>query len=163
MRLVIVFLLVAFSIAVPGQTVDGKRAPLNCTTGPLVKEIGGSTWLVYACNDGKSLAVVSAPDSPASPANFIVAAKGGVYAVSGEGNGQQNAMKAAFEALSTMSSEAVVALYKEVLAAAAVNHREGIAEQIASEWTPLKGRSLACSCPPHVIGIFVVQSKPESR
>jgi hypothetical protein len=124
MRRVIVFFAVAFSIAPSGQTAEGKPEPLNCATGPLTKEIGGNTWLVYACADGKSLAVVSAPDSPASPSNFIVAAKGNAYAVSGEGNGQRNATKAAFEALAAMSSEAVSALYREVADAAAVNDRK---------------------------------------
>ncbi len=82
--------------------------------GPLTKTIGGNAWPVYACSDGKSLAVVSTPNAAPTWFYFIVAPRGDGYAVSGESRGDKSVTKPVFEELSAMSSDAVAALYKEV-------------------------------------------------
>ena len=82
--------------------------------GPLTKTIGGNPWPVYACSDGKSLAVVSTPNVAPTWFYFIVAPKGDGYAVGGEASGDKSVTKPVFEELSAMSSDAVVALYQEV-------------------------------------------------
>ena len=46
---------------------------VSCTLGPVTEHFGGSAWLVYGCNDGKSLVLVSAPGSAANPFVFIIA------------------------------------------------------------------------------------------
>lgn len=43
---------------------------LSCTIGPLNKTYGKTQWLVYGCNDGRSLVVTTAPENPAAPFVF---------------------------------------------------------------------------------------------
>jgi hypothetical protein len=114
MRWQLLTVAIAFSPVVSGQASDQTAAPISCMIGPLTKTIGGNAWLVYACSDGKSLAVVSTPNVAPTWFYFIVAPKGDGYAVSGEANGDKSVTKPVFEELAAMSSDAVAALYQEV-------------------------------------------------
>src|SRR5688572_6611140 len=40
---------------------------VHCTAGPLPASFGALPWLLYACDDGRSVALVSAPGNPAAP------------------------------------------------------------------------------------------------
>lgn len=79
--------------------------PMECKIGPLNMDFGGNKWLVYACSDGKSIVAVSAPGNPAMPFFFSVSPKNGSYTVSGEGNGDKAASKAAYALLKLEKSE----------------------------------------------------------
>jgi hypothetical protein len=105
---------IAFSAVVFGQASNETAAPVSCMIGPLTKTIGGNPWLVYACADGKSLAVVSTPNVAPNWFYYIVAPDDDGYAVSGESSGDKSVTKPVFEELSAMSSDAVAALYQEV-------------------------------------------------
>ena len=59
-------------------------APLQCDIGPITKEFGSVPWLLYSCDDGKSLVVISAPGSPAAPFYFMFSPEGRGYHLSGE-------------------------------------------------------------------------------
>ena len=80
----------------------------------MTKTIGGNAWPVYACSDGKSLAVVSTPNVAPTWFYFIVAPEGDAYVVRGESRGDKSVTKPVFEELSAMSPDAVAALYEEV-------------------------------------------------
>lgn len=110
----------AFSTVASGQASEPSAAPVRCMTGPSTKTIGGNAWLVYACSDGKSLAVVSTPSIAPNWFYYIVAPSGDGYAVSGEASGDKSVTRPVFEELSAMSPDAVAALYKEVQDSAAV-------------------------------------------
>ena len=75
---------------------------LKCEIGPLQKQFGGTNWLVYACDDRKSVVFVTAPDNPAAPFYFIYYPKDGGYTLSGEGTGNKEATKATFDELKNM-------------------------------------------------------------
>ena len=114
MRWQLLTLALAFSPVVSGQAPDQTASSVSCMIGPLTKTIGGNAWLVYACTDGKSLAVVSTPNVAPTWFYFVVAPKGGGYGVSGQSSGDKSITKPVFEELSAMSPDAVAALYKEV-------------------------------------------------
>ncbi len=111
----IVTLACTLLIASLAEAEDNKGDSLSCPVGPLAKDIGGTPWLIFACDDGKSLAVTTAPSNPAAPFYFVVVAQEGAYVVNGEGDGNKAAAKPTFDALLAMKSEGVVALYKEVI------------------------------------------------
>ena len=114
MRWQLLTVTLAFSPLVSGQASDQTAPPVSCMIGPVTKTIGGNDWLVYACSDGKSLAVVSTPNVAPTWFYYIVAPKGDGYAVRGESSGDKSVTKPVFEELSAMSSDAVAALYQEV-------------------------------------------------
>jgi hypothetical protein len=115
----------AFSTVVSGQVPDQTAAPVSCMIGPLTRTIGGNSWLVYACADGKSIAVVSTPEVAPNWFYFVVAPRGDDYAVSGEINGDKSLSKPVFDELSALSPDAVAALYQEVRASAEADATAG--------------------------------------
>ena len=123
----------AFTSAVSGQTSDPTAGAVSCAIGPLTKIIGGNAWPVYACADGKSLAVVSTPNVEPTWFYFIVARKGDGYAVRGESRGDKSVTKPVRDELSAMSPDAVAALYQEVKRSAEVNAPPGQAPKSTLE------------------------------
>ncbi|MEJ1967191.1 MAG: hypothetical protein WDN03_00930 [Rhizomicrobium sp.] len=65
-----------------GEQVGSKQS--QCKTGPVTKLYGGPTWLVYSCDDDRSVVIVSAPGSPAAPFYFSYFPEAGGYHLSGE-------------------------------------------------------------------------------
>lgn len=90
-----------------------QSAPMKCETGPIRRTFGGSEWEVYSCDDQASMVVVSAQGNPASPFYFFLKPTGGVYQITGEGNGDRRASAAAARALESMNSSE----FMELLAA----------------------------------------------
>lgn len=87
--------------------------PVRCETGPARRQLGGTSWVVYSCDDRKSMILVSAEGSPASPFMFFLRKQKAGYSISSEGNGNERWSKAAAEALSKMDSVDFDALLKE--------------------------------------------------
>lgn len=81
-----------------------QAAPMKCETGPIRRTFGGSEWEVYSCEDQASMVVISAQGNPASPFYFFLKSTGGVYRITGEGNGDKKASDAAARALESMTS-----------------------------------------------------------
>lgn len=97
-----------------GQEQDRPEpTPMKCESGPVHRVFGGTSWLVYGCDDGASVVIVSGPDSPASPFYFLLAFSDGAYRITGEGNGDQAATGAAFEELKSLDRSAITALAEE--------------------------------------------------
>jgi hypothetical protein len=78
---------------------------MKCETGPVDRQFGGTNWVVYSCDDQRSMVVVSVKDNPASPFYFILSPKADSYDVYGEGNGSKSASDAAGGELSRLSIE----------------------------------------------------------
>jgi hypothetical protein len=84
-------------------TSAGAAPKLRCETGPIIRMFGGTEWLVYSCDDRRSMVVVSAQKNPAAPFYFLLTPVAGGYHVDGEGNGSKQASDAAGDELSRMS------------------------------------------------------------
>ncbi|HEX7643027.1 MAG TPA: hypothetical protein VF472_12545 [Burkholderiaceae bacterium] len=83
---------------------------MKCEIGPVSKRFGETEWLVYSCSDGTSVVVTSAPGNPAMPFYFFLSLKDGKYQVTGEGNGNKDATKAAFNELSSLPASKITSL-----------------------------------------------------
>lgn len=68
---------------------SSERPPeLNCHAGPIEKSYGGSSWLVYACDDNRSAVVASGQGNQAMPFFFILYVRpDGEIQLYGEGTG----------------------------------------------------------------------------
>ena len=90
---------------------------LDCKIGPATKQYGGTTWLVYACNDGRSAVVVTAPGSPATPFYFVFSWQGGIYRLIGEGTGNKKLTDAAYADLNKLGKHEIAGLLTEARSA----------------------------------------------
>jgi hypothetical protein len=104
------------AIAPYSASALGTEPPhLNCEIGPLTKTFGRTSWLVYACDDGRSLVVVSGEGSPAMRFYFMFVWKGGAYQLHGEGTGDNKVTQAAFDELSKLDKAGIEGLLEEAL------------------------------------------------
>lgn len=81
------------------------------------KTFGATQWLVYSCDDGYSIVVVSAPGNPAMPFYFIFSREGAGYRLEGEGTGRKEVTAAAFEDLKRLPASEIEALVAQTKAA----------------------------------------------
>lgn len=103
----------------PTTPAQPPKPKLSCTSGPLHKTYGGSEWLLYACDDSRSLVVVTQEGNPAAPFYFIFyVTPEGAMKLDGEGNGDQRASDAAFAELKVLSGSDVAALVAQAQDAA---------------------------------------------
>lgn len=111
------FIFCLLGLVLAGASI-GQDAPLQCNIGPVTKVYGSTSWLVYSCNDAKSVVVVSAPGSAASPFYFFFHPEGAAYHLTGEGTGSKAATDAALHELQSLSRRDIQALLRETKAAA---------------------------------------------
>ena len=97
----------------PGRALTDQPKKLTCDVGPIAKTFGGTQWLVYSCDDQRTVVIVSATGSPAMPFVFTFFPDKNGYRLTGEGNGQKHATAAAFEELKTLSARDVSALIEQ--------------------------------------------------
>jgi hypothetical protein len=93
-----------------------SAAPLQCNIGPITKVYGSVPWLLYSCDDGKSLVVVSAPGSPAAPFYFFFSPEGRGYHLRGEGTGSKPLTDSAYKELEVLSNKDIVDLVGQTIA-----------------------------------------------
>ncbi len=79
-------------------------APLDCSYGGLIREFGGSEWVVFGCSDRQTIVIYSAKGNPAMPFYFIRYPKDGGFSLYGEGNGDKAFTKPAYDALKAMTA-----------------------------------------------------------
>lgn len=110
-----IVILLAYMLAAGAPTgAASERPELQCNTGPATKQFGSTSWLVYACDDDRSVVVVAAPPSPASPFVFVVTPNGtGGIELHGEGTGERSATQQAYDSLSSMSSTELSVLWQQ--------------------------------------------------
>jgi hypothetical protein len=96
---------------------EGVRAidvpTLKCEVGPVTKQYGGTDWLVYSCEDQKSLAIVAAPGNPALPYYFFYLHSDKGYELHGEGSGDKGLTDAASDELKGLAEEQIDSLLLE--------------------------------------------------
>ena len=110
-------------IAFEAQADEANTALLKCATGPVQRQYGGTDWLVYSCDDQRTMVVVSAEGNPASPFYFLLAPKSGSYVIHGEGNGDKAASEAAWKELSQMPQSALADLLQATKTGTDQRHR----------------------------------------
>lgn len=93
--------------------VGAEPAPMKCDIGPIERDFGGSPWIVYSCEDGKSVVLVSGADNPAAPFVFIAHPDGEHYRIHGEGNGDKAASDRAGDALRALGDDGIRDLLRE--------------------------------------------------
>jgi hypothetical protein len=112
-----------FAVSASADTVrrwPDKPVPLACNAGPDSRTIGGHAWLVFACDDGASLVIVSAEGNPASPFVFsFIKDLLGEQRLRGEGNGDKIASKSAYHELKTWTREDIEQARNRAIAAKA--------------------------------------------
>jgi hypothetical protein len=102
--------LTLLSILSAGVALAASPPSLECKVGPVSKSYGGSTWLVYSCNDNRSLAFVSASGSPAFPLMFFAFVGSKDLKLYGEGTGNKQVTDAAYKELSALTAKDLAAL-----------------------------------------------------
>jgi len=86
------------SVIAPGA--DGEPdLELQCEVGPVDRSYGGSAFAIYSCDDGESVVAFAKPGTPAYPFYFIVTPRGDGVRLYGEGDGDNDAGRAAFSVL----------------------------------------------------------------
>ena len=107
------------AIVLPDALAQGPSQPkLVCDRGPFsTKTFGGTQWQIYGCTDNRSVAIVTAPGSPAIPFYFLLAWIDGVYTVSGEGTGRRDLTAKAYNDIIKLTRPQIDALVKETLKA----------------------------------------------
>ena len=110
-------LLSTLTIGLADARAQGPSQPrLLCERGPIsTKTFGGTQWQIYGCNDSRSVAIVTAPGSPAIPFYFLLAWVNGVYTVSGEGTGRRDLTAKAYNDIIKLTPPQIDALVKETL------------------------------------------------
>ena len=105
------------AVVLPDAVAQGPSQPkLVCDRGPFsTKTFGGTQWQIYGCSDSRSVAIVTAPGSPAIPFYFLLAWIDGVYTVSGEGTGRRDLTAKAYNDIIKLSRPQIDALVKETL------------------------------------------------
>jgi hypothetical protein len=94
----------------PADGQEAKPPQLKCDIGPVDKTYGKTQWLVYSCDDGRTLVIVTAPGNPALPFYFMFSPHEGGYQLSGEGTGSKATTDAAFNELQTLSERDIMTL-----------------------------------------------------
>jgi hypothetical protein len=92
------------------------HSPGKCDIGPITKVFGSVPWLLYSCDDRKSLMVVSAPGSPAAPFYFFFSPQSDGYHLSGEGTGSKSLTDAAHKELEGLGNEDIADLISQTSA-----------------------------------------------
>ena len=113
LALLVISLLAALPIPAIGAEAAPKPEPMKCNTGPVTRTYGKTQWLVYSCDDVRSVVIVSGPGNPATPFYFMFSPQDGKYRLYGEGTGRKDVTKAAFDELKTLSEGDVEALISE--------------------------------------------------
>ncbi len=104
--LLVAALLLPMLVSVPARGDESSPAlKLVCDVGPIEKGYGGTDWLVYSCNDRRSVVITAAAGSPASPFVFRFLARENAYLLQSMGTGDRKFTSAAFNELKGMSAQ----------------------------------------------------------
>ncbi|MXO84589.1 hypothetical protein GRI38_00890 [Altererythrobacter aurantiacus] len=94
------------------------RRKLECRTGPVIHQLGGTWWYVFSCTDEKSLIFVSDRRNPSYPFIFFALAQENRYELRGEGTGDSEAAAPAFKELESRTAAQLFELVAETEAVA---------------------------------------------
>jgi len=85
------------------SSVSVAAEPMKCHVGPITIELGGGTWQVTSCDDGRSLVLATMKGNPSMPFVFIVKRNDQGSKIAGEGNGSKEHSATAFGELKALS------------------------------------------------------------
>jgi hypothetical protein len=104
------------SLALLALSSTGHAQILACDIGPVAKTYGGATWHVYACSDGRSVALITPQESRAFPFYFFVHLQddGSGYHLFGQGMGDKAVTNAAAIELQALTTSDLERLFAEV-------------------------------------------------
>ena len=105
----LVFLLCLFVVSASAAADDN----LGCDIGPVAKTFGGTPWLVYSCKEDRHLMFVSAPNSPAGQAIFMLFWDSDHWTVMDLGMGKKSAVEAMRRDLQSLPEPAILDLIEE--------------------------------------------------
>jgi hypothetical protein len=94
-----------------------EEARVSCSAGPLAADFGGQPWLAFACDDGRSVALLATPENAAAPFSFVLRPSDHGVRVQGDGAGDRAATAPAFAELMALDADALTVLYTRVLLA----------------------------------------------
>ncbi len=100
-------------VSVASKELAANSPPLKCDIGPVIKKFGATQWLVYSCDDRRTVVIVSAPGNPAMPFYFTFHPGEKGYRLMGEGTGGKDATAAAFDELKALSEPDITALIEQ--------------------------------------------------
>ena len=106
-------------VLAPCCAVAEDEDSFQCNIGPVTKAYGETQWLVYGCNDDKTLVIVAAPGNPGAPYFFTLLPTDAGHSLFGEGTGKKEATTAASEQLKSLSEQDIANLINETKAAKA--------------------------------------------
>ena len=110
----IIVLLTFFSICtISFVAAQEKKKSLNCDIGPVKKVYGKTNWLLYSCNDNKSIVIVSDTGNPAMPFYFSFIRTDENYVLHGEGTGNKKATAAAYKDIEKLDEKDIIKLIIE--------------------------------------------------
>ena len=101
--------------AMETQPPPGAPTKVACTAGPASIEFGALPWLAFACDDGRSVALVATAENAAGPFTFVVRPSEHGVRVQGDGAGDRGATAAAFAELMALDDAALVRLFARAL------------------------------------------------
>ena len=113
LRAVVALMAVVAAPVYAADQAPQKSIPLDCKIGPATRIFGGNPWLIFACTDGHSVVLVSAPGSKAMPFYFIQYWDGAQYKLSGEGTGDKGVTDAAFNEVKSLTPRDIAQLRTE--------------------------------------------------
>ena len=105
--------LIVGTVSFAKGTHAADAPPLKCEVGPVTKQYGNTDWLVYGCEDKRSLVIVTAPGSPAMPFYFFYLHSHKGYELRGEGAGNKRLTDAAFNDLKHLTEDQIASLLVE--------------------------------------------------
>jgi len=97
----------------PATSEEAKPRQLKCDIGPVNKVYGKTQWLVYSCDDSRTVVIVTAPGNPAKPFYFMFSPRESGYQLTGEGTGQKEATDTAFAELKSLSTRDITDLIEQ--------------------------------------------------
>jgi hypothetical protein len=97
-------------LATQTGSASAESSTLNCKSGPLTRTYGKTEWLVYGCDDDRTLIVVTAPGNPGFPFYFRLSQENGSYRLTGEGTGNKDATDATYKDLRRLSDKDIADL-----------------------------------------------------
>lgn len=100
-------LALALAPLVAAASASAADATLACEAGPIQRQVGASTWNIYACSDDKSAVVVPVKVVNGEAGYFFVTPNGQGISVAGEGWGKD----AAFQRVYKVSGELVASAH----------------------------------------------------
>jgi hypothetical protein len=96
-----------------GSFTVADAQPTKCEIGPVQKTYGSTQWLVYSCQDGRSLVIVTAPGNPAMPFYFFLHPSDAGYRLEGEGTGNKDVTDRTASELQRLSGAEIAAIVDE--------------------------------------------------